>query len=191
MLDFLNLLAEHSYLDLDIADEQNWTTLDRVAAVGTSPEVNRLVRLGANPHQEALPLRWKAIHQAVFHGNAGTFEALLPEYGSGAASMIDERGWTLLHIAASADHSDMIRRLLEMGSDPEAQSKPFNSHMPEVLHSRSCTLQEAAAAQSQERSSRYLGILQDLRLATGYVIVGEDGDVDEEAEFWEAQESLG
>ena len=171
MMEFLNVLAEDSYLDLDVADLQNWTVLDRVAAVGTAKEVRRLVELGAKPYQAAEPLRWTAIHQAVFYGNFSTFQELLPEYGDTAVDMVDDRGWTLLHIAASAGHGDIVRNLLRAGADPHVRSKPYKSHMPEVLYDRRCTPREAAAAQSAEREREFLEALHEHGLGTGYVMV--------------------
>jgi ankyrin repeat protein len=188
MMEFLNLLADDSYLDLDIADAQNWTVLDRVAAVGTAKEVRRLIELGANPYQEAAPLRWTAIHQAVFHGNLATLAELLPEYGDTARYMVDDRGWTLLHIAASAGHTEILRHLLKAGADPDAKSKPYDSHMPELLFNRSCTPQEVAAAQSSEREKEFLDALHEQRLSTGYVIIPSDSDSEDEQEFCEAKE---
>ena len=188
MMDFLNILAQDSYLDLDIADAQNWTVLDRVAAVGTAKEVRRLIDLGANPYQEAMPLRWTAIHQAVFHGNFATFEELLPEYGETAKHMVDERGWTLLHIAASAGHDSIVRHLLGFGLSPDAKSKPYESHMPERLYGQRCTPQEVAAAQSPDREKAFLEALHEYRLGTGYVMIPSDSDSEDEQEFCEAKE---
>lgn len=188
MMNFLNLLAEDSYLDLDIADAQNWTVLDRVAAVGTAKEVRRLIELGANPYQEAMPLRWTAIHQAVFHGNCATFEELLPEYDDTAKHMVDARGWTLLHIAASAGHDSIVRHLLGFGLSPDAKSTPYDSHMPEQLYGRRCTAGEVAAAQSPEREKAFLEVLHGHRLSTGYVIIPSDSDDEDDQEFCEAKE---
>ena len=188
MMEFLNLLAEDSYLDLDVADAQNWTVLDRVAAVGTAKEVRRLIDLGANPHQEAMPLRWTAIHQAVYHGNPETFEALLPVYGDAVKDMVDARGWTLLHIAASAGQDRISRRLLSIGLSADARSKPYRSHMPASLFERMCTPQEVAAAQSTDVEMSFLEILREHGLSTGYVMIPSDSDGDDDQEFCEARE---
>ena len=188
MMDFLNLLAEDSYLDLDIADAQNWTVLDRVAAIGTAEEVRRLIELGANPYQEAAPLRWTAIHQAVFHGNLSTFVELLLEYGDTAKYIVDDRGWTLLHIAASAGHIEVMRHMFKAGADPDAKSQPYGSHMPESLFDKRCTPQEVAAAQSQEREGAFLDALHEHRLSTGYVMIPSNSDSENEEEFCEAKE---
>jgi ankyrin repeat protein len=188
MMEFLDLLAEDSYLDLDIADVQNWTVLDRVAAVGTAKEVRRLIELGANPYQEAAPLRWTAIHQAVFHGNLSTFVELLPEYGDAAKYMVDDRGWTLLHIAASAGHVEVMRHLLKFGANPDAKSNPYESHMPELLFKKRCTPREVAAAQSAGREQMFVDAMYEHRLSTGYVMVIPNSDSEDDEEFCEAKE---
>ena len=164
MLEFVNLLDRFGPQDLHVADKEGWTALHRVAAYATPSEVMRLIELGADPEQVALPLRWSAVHHAVFYGNYATFRVLF-QYYEDIASMTDERGWTLLHIAASAGHDDIVRHLLRLGADPIARSKPFGSHMPEILYQRKCTPQEVAAAQSFERERQYLDSLRDLGLS--------------------------
>ena len=181
MMEFLNELAKDYYLDLDIADVQHWTALDRVAAVGTSDEVRRLIDLGADPHQEAMPLRWNALHQAVFHGNRATFQALLPAFRDEVRSMTDERGWTLLHIAASAGHDDVVKDLLRLRADREARSEPFKSHMPESLFGQSCTPQEVAGAQGPEREQQFLQAVRDFDLSSGCIVVQSGQDAEENA----------
>lgn len=187
MIDFLNVLAEDAIQDLEIADTNGWTVLHRVAAYGTAAEALALVNQGAQIQQVALPLRWNALHHSVFYCNMATFRALLPLYGNDARSMMDERGWTLLHIAASAGHDALVRELLEQGLDPNALSKPFRSHMPESLFKRACTPREVAAAESQEREKQFLKACWDCGVGgLGIDIrVDDDGDI-----FWEAVEAL-
>lgn len=174
MLEYLNLLADDTYQELDVADTEGWTVLHRVAAYGRSSEVRRLIDLGAKPDQTAPPLHWNALHHAVFYGNLPTFTALLPFY-TGIATMTDERGWTLLHIAASAGHYEIVFDLVRLGLDTEARTKPFRSHMPERIQGKACTPREVAAAQSSERERQYLRALQE----------AED---DRKLVFWDAAE---
>ena len=189
MLEFLNLLADDAYLDLDVLDARDWTVLDRVAAVGTSEEAVRLIELGADPYQESLPLRWNAIHHAVFDGNYDTFKSLLPYYAD-STSMVDDPGWTLLHVAASAGQGAICRHLLELGADPCALSEPYNSHMPEVLMNRRCTPCEAAASQSEEREQSFRSLVDTICLSQGHVIVDQDGLTSSDVEFVDACEYL-
>jgi len=131
MVDYLTVLSADTFLELEILDTWGWTVLHRVAAFGTAVEVEALLKLGASPMTCALPLRWNAIHHAVFYGNYSTFVTLLPLYSHMLIDTTDERGWTLLHIAASAGHENIVRHLLRLGANPYSLSKPFRSHMPE------------------------------------------------------------
>lgn len=188
-LDLLYVLAADSYQYLDVADTEGLTVLHRVSAFGLTEEVTALMNLGGDPEVVALPLRWNAIHHAVFYGNYPVFKTLLPYY-TNLLTMTDLRGWTLLHIAASAGHDQIVRHLLRLGSDPNARSKPFMSHMPESLFGRACTPQEVAAAQIPERERQYLDALRDFNLLPGHVEDSELEEEDDDAEFWEAFESL-
>jgi len=190
MIDFVNMLDEDAYQDLGVADTEGWTVLHRVAAFGQAEEIEALLRLGADVWQIALPLRWTAIHHAVFYGNAAAFVTLTPHYGSKLITMSDERGWTLLHIAASAGHDCMVRQLLELGANHTSQSKPFYSHMPDSLFGRCCTPREVAAAQSSGREQQYLNILLGQGIRVDPAFWEADPDSEGEAAFWEAQESL-
>lgn len=175
MLEFLNLLAEDDYQDLQVADTEGWTVLHRVAAYGLPDEVERLLELGARPDQTAAPLHWNAIHHAVFYGNYRAFKTLVPYY-SDVATLTDERGWTLLHIAASAGHYDIVIDLIKLGADPDSRTRPFRSHMPESIYGRACSPQEVAAAQGADVERKYLNALQEAQY-------------DMQAVFWDAPEA--
>jgi ankyrin repeat protein len=192
MLDYLNILANDAIQELDTVDTEGWTVLHRVAAYATAVELLELIKQGARPEQEALPLRWNALHHAVFYGNEETYKALIPYFEHETTSMLDERGWTLLHIAASAGHSNIIQDLLERGADPDALSKPFMSHMPVSVHGLACTARQVALAQSSQREAQYaeaLRICGKVDMASpphsSGCSIDDEGDV-----FWEASESL-
>lgn len=100
-----------------------------------------------------------AIHHAVYYGNFETFLVLInPKNGVSIASP-DARGWTLLHIAASAGHDDIIRHLLSLGANHERLTLPYMSYMPGQLFNQAFTPAKAAAAQSEERYCRYMEAL--------------------------------
>jgi Ankyrin repeats (3 copies) len=81
-----------------------------------------LIRLGVALMCVAPPLQWSAIHHSVFYGNYGTFIELLPHYVHLDINTPDTRGWTLLHIAASAGHDRIVRHLLSLGANPSQKS---------------------------------------------------------------------
>lgn len=187
MLDFLNLLAEDSYQDLDVADTERWTVLHRVAAFGLPEEVTALIKFGAMAQKTAPPLMWNAIHHAVFYGNYPTFQVLLPYFRS-VETMTDERGWTLLHIAASAGHDEIVRHLLRIGADSRARTKPFMSHMPESLFKRACTPREVALAQGKVLEEQFLDAVRDG--GAPRVVAVDEEDSDDDLVFLEARETL-
>ncbi|KAI8178859.1 hypothetical protein K4K48_003655 [Colletotrichum sp. SAR 10_66] len=100
----------------------------------------------------------------------------------------DERGWTLLHVAASAGHRDITQHLLEAGSNPYAESRPFFSHIPESIWGQRCTPAKVAAAQSRERLVQYEELLEELGIESAVVLLS-DGE-EQEDEFWDAVESI-
>jgi ankyrin repeat protein len=192
MLDYLNLLSDDAVQELDVIDTEGWTVLHRVAAYATAAELLELIRQGARPEQEALPLRWNALHHAVFYGNEDTYKALVPYFKDEIRSMLDERGWTLLHIAASAGHGMIVQDLLVRGADPDALSKPFMSHMPASLHGRACTPRQVALAQSEEQEAQYVQAMRICGkscLTSTLQVNGCSVDGEDDA-FWEANESL-
>lgn len=189
MVDYLNLLAENAYQDLGVTDVGDWTALDSAAAFGRSSDVLWLLKFRADPRQTAQPLCWNALHHGVFYGNYETFKTLLPYFREDAASMTDLRGWTLLHIAASAGHKEIVCDLLELGADPVALSKPFMSHIPESIFNLACTPRQVAAAQNEEKERLFLEALDELCLTLQ--TPEENRTVDsEEEEFWEAESGL-
>ncbi|KAK3632365.1 hypothetical protein LTR56_016379 [Elasticomyces elasticus] len=188
MLDFLQVLSEDSVQDLEVVDTEGWTALHRVAAFGDPTEVLALIKLGARPEQEAMPLRWNALHHATFYGNNATFDSLLPYFADEVVTMVDARGWTLLHIAASAGHDEIVKCLLCLGADSNARSMPFWSHMPDSLHGQGWTPQEVAAAQSITREQQYVRALRTHDSKTAPATVQADLDVTDE--FWEAYETI-
>lgn len=151
MCDFMQLLVEDSFQDFDIIDQEGWTCLHRVAAFGTKKDLVSLIHHGANPMAESLPLKWNAIQHACFYGNFACYEALLPHFGNDVSNMLDERAWSLLHLAAASGSASLITTLLEMGCDPSATTRPsVSGTMHESLCGRSCSPRDIAALESAE-----------------------------------------
>jgi ankyrin repeat protein len=161
-VEYLNILSakpDFSILHAGLRDINGWAVIHRVVAFGTTDEVITLLRLGANPFEVVDPLRWTAIHHAVYYGRCETFLELLPYYKCIDIDEPDERGWTLLHIAASAGHELICKHLISLGADWQKQSWEFYSHMPDCLHGGSWTPAEVAGAQSEERRERFMRVV--------------------------------
>jgi ankyrin repeat protein len=185
--EILKLLAEHSVLDLEMVDANKWTALHRASAFGTAADVMVLISLGANPLSTSYHLGWQAIHYSVTAGNEQTFFELVKYYGDNAFRMVDKRGWTLLHIAASKGCSAIIRNLLEGGSDPDRLSRPFFSYMDKSLFGRKLTAEEIVKAHSFDSHQLYLELLSELGITLRTHVEVEELS-DEDGDYWDAEE---
>jgi ankyrin repeat protein len=178
MSNFISAMAQSDDMEVDVTDKWGWAVIHRAAAFGTGEDVEVLISLGASIHAYTLPLRWDAIVYAVEYGNFDTFSVLVRHLDSiNITKAIDERGWTLLHIAASAGHDQIVRHILSLGADPYALSKPFMSHMPEFLFHRRCTPEDVAKAQSAERRDRYLQAVRGVALINPVSIVATADEI--------------
>lgn len=157
-----------------LSDIEGFGVIHRAVIFGTLEEVTTLIRLGVSPFDQVGPLRWTAIHNAVFYGRYDIFLALLTHYQHVDIDTPDPRGWTLLHISASAGQHDITRHLLEKGADWRAKSKPSYSHMPEKLYGGQWTPAEVAGAQSLDRKRRFLEIVGE--------VLGQDAREDNDGE---------
>jgi ankyrin repeat protein len=173
--EMLKILAENSVLDLEQTDTLNWTAFQRASAFGTSKDITTLITLGAQPLSFNGPLQWSAIHYAIDAGNWDTFATLLPYYGNIVKDIVDERGWSLLHLAAARGHKQTIRYLLQIGTNPYLQSIPSKAYLPESLLNKRCTPEDIAEAYGQEQRKVFLDIVQELGIES-------DQDV-----FWDAE----
>ena len=152
--ELIEMLAAHGDFNLShegVIDEDGAGLIHRAVCFGTAEEVDMLVRVGVSPFTTEGPLAWTAIHNAVFEGKLDIFEILLPYYRHIHIDTPDTRGWTLLHISASAGQSAITRRLLELSADPSKKSTPSFTHMPEQLYGGCWTPAEVARAQNEER----------------------------------------
>jgi ankyrin repeat protein len=176
--EMLKLLTKDNKYALDFTevDTLEWTAFERASSYGTAEDVQTLLKLGADPLGCRAPLGWSSIFYAVDGGNWSTFNALLPSHGGITRTLVDERGWSLLHIAASNGHEQMIRYLLENGCDPGLRCKPSRLYVNETLHDRTCTPGEVAEAHGEETYTMFVSIMQDMNI---------ESDWDD---YWDAEE---
>ena len=128
------LAAEHRHLgvidalveagaqgDLE-AHENHWRTVLIVAAEAGHPDiVRRLLALGANPTASDC-LDSTALMVAAYQGHVGVIDALAECGGLGDVDAEDEDQETAAWTAAAEGHTDVLRRLLELGADPRPHS---------------------------------------------------------------------
>ena len=188
ILDYIRLLAENEIQDLALMDVDGWTCLHRVAGIGKADEVKELLLVGADPTALSKPLGWNALQHAVFYNNEATYFALQPSYGSTLVSMSDERGWTLVHLAATAGNATIIEDLLTSGADPYARSDPSGSeYMDSTLFQKSCSPTDVAANESDDHLKLYMQVVDEYERKNGVAVrfreVGEASDF-----FWDASE---
>jgi ankyrin repeat protein len=169
-VEYLNLLSARSdfkFCHAGLSDINGWGIIHRAVAFGTTDEVATLLRLGANPFELVGPLQWSAIHHAVFYGRYDNFLELLPYYKHLDIDTPDERGWTLLHIAASEGHDSICKHLLSLGADWQRKSWEFSSrfsyHIPDSLHGGCWTPAEVARAESTERYEKFIAVVEGSR----------------------------
>ena len=168
--EFITMLAARGDFKLshdNIFDIAGYGAIHRAVIFGTPAEVAALLRVGVDASAivglDETPLQWNAIHNAVCYGRLDNFEVLLSHYKDFDVHDSDPRGWTLLHIAASAGRTELARRLLELGADWRMKSKPSYSHMSEDLYGGCWTPADVAKAQSEETWLDYLQVLEEVK----------------------------
>lgn len=156
--DFLDALMCQSDFDWShegLFDIEGFALIHRAAICGWPEEIEALLTMGVDPFVTVGPLDWTAVHNVVFIGRLDILETLMKCCIGIEIDNPDVRGWTFLHIAASAGHDDIVRYLLRNGANWEAKSKPSWAHVPEVLFGQHCTPAEVARAQSVERDKQH------------------------------------
>jgi hypothetical protein len=178
--DMLRLLTHDSNYQFDFneLDTMEWTAFERAAGFGTQEDIQTLLDLGADPLICRLPLQWSPIFYSVDEGNWGTFNALLPRFVDGVAHLVDNRGWSLLHIAARTGRERFIRYLLQNGSDPGLQCRPSRMYVKKHLFDRRLTPGEIAEASGERASNIYKSVLHDLATELNW------------DDFWDAKEEF-
>lgn len=133
--EILQLFDSCSSLTPDDLDTSGWSPLHRAAAFGNANDVRVLIRLGANPRRQVGLLNWSPLHLATLWRNNAVIEELVKPRCGLRINQPDDRGWSPLHIAANigAKSKKTMRRLLELGADPDQLSKSNTSCVPNAL----------------------------------------------------------
>jgi ankyrin repeat protein len=177
----VEFLSKHDYLDVDLVDSWGWTVLHRLAAYGSAIDVRKLIQLGASTSHLRMPLGWSAIFHSAHWGNLGTFVELLKYHPEDIIHAEDARGWTLLHVAASAGREEICRLLLGLGANHRAVSRSSSICMRKSIHGLCCTPSDVAAAQNPAHLRMFGDLLAEFCL---------DEDTEGESEFVDAWEKM-
>ena len=168
----LNIYAEQGLdeWDWNSQDGLGWTILHRAAAFGRSKDLKKLVNLGAEPTICTFMLKWLPISCAVKFGNEDTFDFLVDLFSFpqlALSTLVDSRGWNLLHLAAENGSEDIMTKLLRLDLDPLAKTDGSSIAVPERLALREVTAGDIAEFFGNEEA--YVRVLK----ATGYADMGE------------------
>jgi ankyrin repeat protein len=187
----VNLLAEHTVLELDMVDTQDWTAMHRAAAFGTADDVKALLRLRASPLVSAPQLQWNAIHHAVHGQNVPTLVVMLDHCGREGLESLDSRGWSLLHVAAANQCAETIRELLRRGANPHCLSNARNFNMLRLFGQRLMP-EDVAFAYGSEYGTNQYEIYRKTLLESGHLLNDIDEESNDEAHeaFFDAKEEF-
>ena len=130
-IEFIEILLSCSFSGFKSLTWLGYSSLHRAAAYGTAEDVERLIRCGTPLNVETNVEKWSPIFFAVAHGNIHTFQQLATHYNGDHVKHIDNKGRTLLHLAASTGNSELIQMLIAHGSDPHARSYPIIETAPQ------------------------------------------------------------
>ena len=101
-------------------DPRGWNVCHRAGAYGRGENIRNLECKGGNMHSYTADYTWGPITCAVWNKNESTFDALLDLLPvEEVLGFKDSRGWTLLHFAAQNGCEPILKRLLDLGADPE------------------------------------------------------------------------
>lgn len=190
--DIINLLRDEvdfSFLHHGIIDAQNWGLIHRASIFGKPADLELLMKAGVDPFQPIGNLGWTTIHNVVDYGIYDNFLVLFPAYaqkysGNPACDLHDSRGWSLLHIAIASiqfnrGHGQIIRSLLELGANPQAQTGLITEDNLESVRGIRCSSLQLALALGEDRYLELLSAIND-----SMKMDSEDDSPDEEEDIW-------
>lgn len=139
--EILNICATYGFKGWRSPDRSGWAPIHRAAAFGRAEDITKLFNMRVvdrwNP-----PLTvayWCPLQCAARYGNLSTFKALTSEYrfqNSALSSIRDQRGWTLLHLAAASGSEGMLSHLLSIGLNQHTLSDKATLLLPPELENR-------------------------------------------------------
>ncbi|KAK5955593.1 hypothetical protein OHC33_003234 [Knufia fluminis] len=125
---YLELLRKRPDFDLlhqDGVDSDGWKAMHRAACFGTADDVELLIMFGLDPfarirstEEETECNRWTVLHVAVWYGAQASVKLLSSQYVCGPGiDIMDDNGYTPLHLAILRKRLDIAAILLQHGAD--------------------------------------------------------------------------
>jgi ankyrin repeat protein len=178
------MLQSCGYSNLNVQNKAGETPLHRAACHGTASDVKRLLKLNADPNLRRPYRGWTPIYCAAFYDNADAFVELtkiVPEDPNTRprwfTNVVDDRGWTLLHVVAERSSMCIARILLEAGADPFRLSSPsYEAGMCEEVKGQRVSPLFVAQHRGPDAIGKFAALLREMGHET---YLDKEGDV-----FW-------
>ncbi|RDW94877.1 hypothetical protein BP5796_00640 [Coleophoma crateriformis] len=147
--EILHICHQAGFTEWNHGDKVGWTPIYRAAAYGDEHHIRIFLRfsnLNDQVNQKTMEAGWNPIQCAARYGNVSTFKALIePVYHIELRQMLDNRGWTLLHLVAASGSFPLMKLLLASGFSPDRWSFPSDELMPPELVGKTLTPRMVAA----------------------------------------------
>lgn len=135
----------HDFSAWNDVDAVGWGPCHRAGAYGRGEDIYNLECKGGNMHTYTTKHMWGPITCAVWNKNKETFDAfvdLLPV--EEVLNTKDSRRWTLLHFAAQGGCRHILKKLLDLGADPEVLTVGTGTWVKEELRYKTLTAEVIA-----------------------------------------------
>ena len=132
--EILDICVSQGFDAWNDTDTEGWSLCHRAAAYGRGEDIRNLACKGGNMHTYTTTYLWGPVTCAVWDSNESTFDAfvdLLPT--EEIITFKDSRGWMLLHFAAKEGCKYIMKKLLDLGVDHEAETFPTDRYVSEAL----------------------------------------------------------
>lgn len=148
-LEILRICHRADFSGWNRGDKMGWAPAHRAAAFGEKDHIDMFQRFNnhVDPvNQQTWEAGWNYIQCAARFGNVCTFQALADSvHYIELERMLDNRDWTLLHLAAAGGSLELMRLLAGAGLSPDRWSFPSDELMPPELVNKALTPRMVAA----------------------------------------------
>jgi ankyrin repeat protein len=147
---FYEICRSYGFDEWDHQDDLGKTIVHEGAAFGNGEDIEMLLKMGASPVMFTIGNHWLPVQYAVKYDNQSTFDVFAEETPLLISMLTDNRGWTLLHLAAQYGSTELISNLLNRGLDPRAKSHSSTLPVPGRIERVEATPLDVAKACGRE-----------------------------------------